>query len=474
MSLLLDALKKAADDKQKASQQGSASTTEKNQGIAESKSDTSVASDAASKKVIDSSSIGSNAILSDNDTTENTIDQTSKLASTDDYEELTLDAIDSHHDAGGQSAQNDDSQQDSGHQEIAGASSEVSGVEALSLNKTEEAETTKASYTVSDEALSMLIYKTNHVVKHGRRAMVAGVLLASLLVLAAGGFYYYTDTQAEIAALERKHNIAMQSMRLKTRQDKIPPQSEIIRNLVSESDLDDKVLYAKKHMTQTKNQQRKSQVAIAGVNNNAVTAVSFQRTTKVDPVTQKLALAWAAYNAAEYPQAKTLYQEVLKIEKNNRDALLGMGAIAVLEENNDVARFAYSSLLKSDPGDPIAIAALANLKQTETLTTGDEQHLLKMVKKNPADAHLNFALGNVYAQQGKWKQAQQSYFNAWQGDSNNADYLFNLAVSLDQLGQQKQALTFYRESLKKAVDRNVTFSRKAVEKRVAEISRLQS
>ena len=73
-----------------------------------------------------------------------------------------------------------------------------------------------------------------------------------------------------------------------------------------------------------------------------------------------------------------------------------------------------------------------------------------MLQNSPDDTHLNFALGNVYAQQNKWKLAQQSYFNAWQHDNENADYIFNLAVSMDQLGKQKQAVDLYRDCLRKA------------------------
>jgi uncharacterized protein HemY len=95
-----------------------------------------------------------------------------------------------------------------------------------------------------------------------------------------------------------------------------------------------------------------------------------------------------------------------------------------------------------------------------------------MLKKNPGDAHLNFALGNIYAQQKKWKLAQHSYFNAWQNDNKNADYIFNLAVSMDQLGKQKQAVGFYQDCLNQSDDGRVSFSREAVKKRITELSEL--
>ncbi len=234
------------------------------------------------------------------------------------------------------------------------------------------------------------------------------------------------------------------------------------------------MLYAKQHMPDDKNERRA--IRRPAAENNKVSAapvgVSFQKTNKVDPVTSKLEAAWTAYDGGQYDRAKNLYREVLSVEQQNRDALLGLGAIAVIEKNNTAARDIYMLLLRYDPRDPIAISALASLQDSETFTESDEKYLQDMLRKNPDDAHLHFALANVYAQQKKWKLAQQSYFDAWQSDNKNADYIFNLAVSLDQLGKQKQAADFYRDCLDKSAGKQVSFSRQAVQQRLTEIAGL--
>jgi tetratricopeptide (TPR) repeat protein len=164
----------------------------------------------------------------------------------------------------------------------------------------------------------------------------------------------------------------------------------------------------------------------------------------------------------------------LKIEKDNRDAQLGLGAIAVIEKDNAQARKIYLSLLEQDPRDPIATAALVGLNNNsnkEALKM-DNDYLLGMLEKNPDATHLNFSVGNKYAQQKKWKSAQRYYFKAWQHDSENADYLFNLAVSMDQLGKTQQAIKFYRDCLKKSKSKQVSFSASAVQKRIDALSGL--
>ena len=60
---------------------------------------------------------------------------------------------------------------------------------------------------------------------------------------------------------------------------------------------------------------------------------------------------------------------------------------------------------------------------------------------------LHFTLGNQLAQQGRWAEAQQEYFKAFAAEPDNADFAYNLAVSLDHLRQPRLALEYYRRAL---------------------------
>ena len=436
MSLLLDALKKAADDKQKVSRD------RPTEGSLDP-----VVTEEEPELTLQASDDG--------------------LQSTAETEELTLDVMNT------DTTETPDEAPGMTEPEVA---EEIAGDGALQLEQDNHPDNPeKKNYTVSDEALSMLIYKTNRDVKQGKRLVIISVMIFSLAILASGATYYYMDMQSEIAGLERKHKIAMQSMQSKTSREKAPVQSEIIRNLVSDADLEDKVRYAKKNIVEKPAQQQSSQRSPAATSEKVrdeAGAVSFQKTNKTDPIAEKLDQAWQAYDDGRYSSAKNLYIEVLNSEENNRDALLGLGAIAVMEKDYAPARDIYMSLLEQDPRDPIAIAAIASLQSDGVSLQEDERFLQNILLKNPNAAHLNFALGNVYAQQEKWKSAQQSYFKAWQQDIENADYIFNLAVSLDQLGKTEQAINLYRESLSKSNNKQISFSREDVQKRITELSGL--
>lgn len=476
MSLLLDALKKAADDKQKASQaEASDSAPPASNPIVqdqESQLETDDLSNGELRPAVDETEL---QLADESKTTNESV--------ADATEELTLEEPDTDSDDKPLEAiteeglsLNEEGLEDgvSVNAHAAKADTETKQKDELSLEDNGDAGS--GGFTVSDDALSMLIYKTNSEIKQSKRYMIATALVASLFILVSGGIYYYLDMQAEISALERKHQIAMQSMRAKTNKEKTPEKSEIIRNLVGDSDLDEKVQYAKQHMN-TDGQVSTVQPAVnnsAARNNRNLkqdAILSIQKSKKSDPVGEKLDAAWLAYESGQYDIAKGYYKDVLASERNNRDALLGLGAVAVIEKDHAVARDIYMSLLEQDPRDSIATAALAGMHD-ETTLKADEQYLLSMLDKSPSAQHLVFALGNNYAQQKKWKSAQQYYFDAWQSDSDNADYTFNLAVSMDQLNKSKQALGFYKDSLLKAKNKQVGFSREVVQKRINELSEL--
>ena len=70
---------------------------------------------------------------------------------------------------------------------------------------------------------------------------------------------------------------------------------------------------------------------------------------------------------------------------------------------------------------------------------------------------LNFTLGNQLAQQGRWAEAQQEYFKAYSAEPDNADFAYNLAVSLDHLRQSRQALDYYQRAIALGEKRGASF-----------------
>lgn len=174
-------------------------------------------------------------------------------------------------------------------------------------------------------------------------------------------------------------------------------------------------------------------------------AIQIRRTNASLQLNPSLSGAYQAYTAGDLVSANSQYQRVLQQEPNNRDALLGIAAIAINRGQNAQAGSFYNRLLELDPNDAEAAAGLASLDQNDPSRA--ESRLKKVLAQSPNSGSALFALGNVYAQQMRWPEAQQFYFRAFGATPGNADYAYNLAVSLDKLNQGQLALDYYQRAL---------------------------
>jgi tetratricopeptide (TPR) repeat protein len=175
---------------------------------------------------------------------------------------------------------------------------------------------------------------------------------------------------------------------------------------------------------------------------------SVTKSTPQPSVNPVLMSAYEAYNAGKDAEAQQLYKQVLKRDIRNVDALLGLGAIASRQGRSADANAWYGKVLEVDPRNSIAqTALLENASQGSALS--NETSLKNMLAKQPDDANLHVALGNLYAEQNQWPAAQQAYFDAY-SLNRSADNAYNLAVSLDQMGKSKLALPYYQQALAQA------------------------
>jgi tetratricopeptide (TPR) repeat protein len=155
--------------------------------------------------------------------------------------------------------------------------------------------------------------------------------------------------------------------------------------------------------------------------------------------------AYQAYRAGNNTVARTLYQQVLRTDRRNIDALLGMAAIARQEKDDAAALDWYAAIIAVDPQNSVAQAAMIAI-QGEPAAVGSESRVKILLRQQPHAAYLHALLGSLYAGRRQWADAQQAYFNAYRLDSGNAGYAFNLAISLDHLGQWPMALGYYQRA----------------------------
>jgi tetratricopeptide (TPR) repeat protein len=194
-------------------------------------------------------------------------------------------------------------------------------------------------------------------------------------------------------------------------------------------------------------------------------------TRYVPEVNPRVEAGYAAYTTGDLAKARSEYEQALRDEPANRDALLGLAALDVRSGRYEAAEAAYRRLLHADPRDAHAQAALVALRAGRSDPVAAESRVKSMLADNPGAHVLNFTLGNQFAQQGRWAEAQQEYFKAFAAEPDNPDFAYNLAVSLDHLRQPKLALEYYTRALALAKTRSAGFDVAAVQARAEQLGR---
>ncbi|MEO8331297.1 MAG: tetratricopeptide repeat protein [Gallionella sp.] len=191
---------------------------------------------------------------------------------------------------------------------------------------------------------------------------------------------------------------------------------------------------------------------------------------QAEPLDSLVGNAYLAYRSGKLDEARQMYLEVLAKDARNTDALLGLAAIAQQSGEDGYATQYYLRVLTLDPRNAVAHAGMSTLSADQN----SESRLKYLLREQRDSAALHFALGNIYAGQSRWGEAQTAYFNAYTLDSSNAELAFNLAVSLDHLGQSKSAAQYYQRALQLAPVDGVQpqgFDRTQISQRVKELTR---
>ncbi|MBU1565744.1 MAG: tetratricopeptide repeat protein [Proteobacteria bacterium] len=210
-------------------------------------------------------------------------------------------------------------------------------------------------------------------------------------------------------------------------------------------------------------------LAVSGLEAIAPQSITITKRSATPQNDALLTAANGAFEMGQYQQSRSRYQQILKAEPDHRGALLGLAALAVRGQDSDLARDLYLRLLTRDPSDPLAKAGLLSV-----MAGGDpvrlESELKLILEVHPDLAPPLFLLGNLYAAGQRWSEAQQAYFNAVQAAAKSGapspDYCFNLAVSLEHMGQLSSAIRYYREAISLAESRPAGFDREGLKGRM--------
>lgn len=204
-----------------------------------------------------------------------------------------------------------------------------------------------------------------------------------------------------------------------------------------------------------------------------VAQTTLHRTTTQQQIDPRLELAYQAFKRGEIDLARINWQNVLAAHPRNADALYGLAAVAQQRQQTPEAAAYYLRALEVNPKDALALSGLLSLRPPAA-GQSSESRLKSLLAEQPDSPYLQLALGNLYARDARWAEAQHAYFRAHSADPANPDYLLNLAVSLDQLHQPALALQYYQRALAAIAQQPVGFDAAQVTARLKILQALQS
>lgn len=501
MSLLLDALKKAADDKKRSEVDAAPDTDPNNQQITSSETQSDNQSDQAAyeeesldlelqtsaddnsvepelddsalynddEPELDTSTIDEEYSEADTET-EDTI-QASEVqdeANTHVFENnpasppLELSSQPEHLTDNTSSAKPEDINQEAAtkpeHITISPVDTDVTADKYYS----DSSSTTKHDdYKINNEAaLSALINKSNSQSISAKKKQFLTVTILTLLIFIVSGLYFYIQHESSSPEIYISQSLSTATNR-EPETRVIPTQSRELSKPLAQN-----VSVTNQHK-ETVSAPKPEQIKPNPVSQkpDRKQNISIVRTKKTDPVHQLLQTAYAEFNLSNYQHSRELYSLVINREPKNRDALLGLAAISIKQKHYESARQKYQLLLKLNPRDSLATAGISSINKLIDPQLNESQ-LKFLIKQQPNADHLFFALGSLYSTQKKWPEAQSAYFSAWSAKNRNADYAYNLAVSLDHLDKKHQALKFYQLSIELIPESNSNFSLDDTQRRI--------
>lgn len=204
---------------------------------------------------------------------------------------------------------------------------------------------------------------------------------------------------------------------------------------------------------------------VAAPDNNAEIRVA--RAVQPAKIAPAVETAYQSFSNGDLPNAQKQYESALRQEPTSRDALLGLAMVHTRQNQGQQAASYYLRMLELDPNDSTAVAGLVGMRSGDAAQS--EGRLKAILASNPEAGPALFALGNLYAQQNRWSDAQQTFFRAYTASPDNPDYAYNLAIGLDRLNQGRLALTYYQRALVLSQDKPASFDRNALRVRMHEL-----
>jgi len=159
--------------------------------------------------------------------------------------------------------------------------------------------------------------------------------------------------------------------------------------------------------------------------------------------TKYISLAKDAIEVGQYESAIPYYKELVKKNPQNKKLRFGLATSYHKAKQYDNARKAYLETIKMDKNYWPAVNNYIILISEEKPQNAEEE-LENLWIKNPKFAGIPAQLGNIYYKKKNYSKASEYYIEAVKLDNDNINYLYNLAIVLENNNDKKSAAQVYK------------------------------
>lgn len=175
---------------------------------------------------------------------------------------------------------------------------------------------------------------------------------------------------------------------------------------------------------------------------------------------ERFLLAEELFQYGFLEEAKALYDRLLEAYPEEGELLVLLAETHIDLGNEEEAILVLERINEKDPSYPQSLLLLADLYQMDGLYEVSEQKLLKAKDILPDEVIVDFALGELYAEQGKFLEAIRVYEKVLEKEEIIAGINVNqrLAEVLSAGGAFEEALPYYEKALEDKLEINTLFS----------------
>lgn len=173
---------------------------------------------------------------------------------------------------------------------------------------------------------------------------------------------------------------------------------------------------------------------------------------------EKFALYEGMFELGFLNEAASLIENLLEQYPGDGELLTSLGEIYIELGDDEKALLILNQIGEDDPSYPKSLLIQADLYQMQGLYEVSEQKLLQAKKLLPDEEVIDFALGELYLEEGRFTEAIQAYKRVLPEESmGGANIYQRLAEAYSAGGAFEEALPYYDQALEKQLDPDTLF-----------------